>query len=585
MNSKFLTLEDDEAYYNIGVSAIDLQVKQEQINKPAKGFINNPFFVSVKGGHVSKMTDKELYSVYKHIFLLCPNDNFNKTDPSIEQIFNLVVDQKKFTEMMHKNFTLVRASISMLRTNSFRKYSCLVTKDELSQFFHGDFDMTEIVVPMLELVKSDAVVNASLYDNSSTVTTLKTVLNLINFYNKFYRRPIIDQFSKLMSNIKESEFWMLEKNCNINMTKLFESRGFNYFELRDEHIKKSITATSKIHKENKEIETVINQLIEKAKAQGKKITMKKGDSFIDDIDDQNGKDDERKLSNSTNSFVHTPILYTDITYALSSSGKRSYYITQDTQLNLTKADITKLILEIDDETELYYVFNSLLVSKEYCHLVINNSEVLTKVQPLFTKHPLLYKFLLGYAWLSFVIEENIMKTKALKSDRFVFSIETAHKLPTFPYIYDDIQQNPYLPVLVDKTVLNPQQNACASYCISGWNGYGVCSLNEFRWRFNVFTTGDATKNIFNGIDWNYFAVSGSVSPACLQKRSPLIDKIKIPKDRKFPEDLRETQKWITYFDKYYKDSDIDLMCNDMSIYGFCEKAHDLLETLKKNIPD
>lgn len=70
---------------------------------------------------------------------------------------------------------------------------------------------------------------------------------------------------------------------------------------------------------------------------------------------------------------------------------------------------------------------------------MNNKEILTKVKPLFDKYMPLYKYLIGYAWLSFVIEENINRTNTNKNKRFIFDIETASKLPVFPFCNTDLK--------------------------------------------------------------------------------------------------------------------------------------------------
>ena len=46
--------------------------------------------------------------------------------------------------------------------------------------------------------------------------------------------------------------------------------------------------------------------------------------------------------------------------------------SNDNELQFTESDIVQLICSIDNEDELYYTFNALFVSKEYCHMVLNN---------------------------------------------------------------------------------------------------------------------------------------------------------------------------------------------------------------------
>jgi hypothetical protein len=61
----------------------------------------------------------------------------------------------------------------------------------------------------------------------------------------------------------------------------------------------------------------------------------------------------------------------------------------------------------------------------------------------------LYRYLFGYAWLTFVIEENINRTNTNKNSRYIFDINTANKLPVFPYTVENFKWNPYFIFLVN----------------------------------------------------------------------------------------------------------------------------------------
>jgi hypothetical protein len=476
-------------------------------------------------------------------------DYFDENNEHLYKIFDPIVKKNELYSL-GKEFVLVNASMNMLRNFHYKNTGCIVEKDCLTRIFGNTFkyENSEIVLPMFELTQTTALVNISLYDKQFGIENMRDILALTSFYNKKYKKPVMEQLANHLSDLKESQFWSDPRNCNINMTDAFMTRGFNYKEIRDEHVKMSITAPNNLEKKDKEIERIINILTE-----GKK----KDTDYLN--------------------FIHKNDVYTDIFSALKSSGKRTYYMTSDdSELKCKESDIVDLLCSIEDEQELYYAFNTFLVSKEYCHMVINNSKVLDKVKPLFDKYAPVYKLLLGYAWLCFAIEESIMKTKAQKENRFVFDINTANKLPVFPFITEDLTQNPYLTILVNKKILNSSNNVMSLDCINGFDGYGVCTLDQFKWRFNLFTTGDPSKNIFDGIDWKYFAVSGSMIPACLQKKSPLFDLVTHTHKR-------EEDKWLTFFNHYYNESDIDMMCNDLSIFGFTDKVHHVVEQIKKNI--
>lgn len=548
--TSFITIEDDE--YNYGVNDMNMAVNYVETSS---GLVQlkdnetkNPLFVGINGGTLTKLSDKEIYSGYKRAFVMCMKNVFDLSD-RLYKIYDPVIS-KDDLHFIGKQCTIIPTTLNVLRNNYYKKCGCVVEREYLTKMFgSGNYENTEIVIPLFELTQDVAEINVSLYDKQFGIENLKDILALTSYYNKSYKRPIIEQLSNHLMELREAQFWSQQRNCDINMTDVFASRSFNYKEMRDENIKMSILAN--IPAKNTDVEKVINSLIE------------------------GGKKDMDYLA-----FIDKPgTVFTDILTALQGSKKRTYYMTIDnSDLKIRKEDVTDLICSIDDEQELYYTFNTLLISKEYCHMVLNNPEILTKVQPLLQKYAPIYKLLIGYAWLCFVIEENIMKTKALKDHRFVFDINTANKLPTFPFVCDDLTQNPYLTVLVDSQFVNANENVMSLYCVDGFDGYGVCNLEQFKWRFNLFTSGNATKSIFDGIDWKYFAISGSVIPACLQKKSPLFDMVTISTQS-------EEDKWLTYFNHYYGESDIDMMCNDQSIFGFTTKADEVVEQIKKNLPD
>jgi hypothetical protein len=148
----------------------------------------------------------------------------------------------------------------------------------------------------------------------------------------------------------------------------------------------------------------------------------------------------------------------------------------------------------------------------------------------------------------------------------------------FPLVHKDLHLNPYLTSLVSKKVLDSEHN-CLSVSMdfdNFENTFGVATFDEFKKRFNLFTTGDATKNIFDGIDWSSFAVSGSALPACLQRKSLLISLVSQPEQS-------ENDNLVTFYSHYYPDSDIDLMCNKESVFDFMDKIQDVVKVVNRNV--
>ena len=103
-----------------------------------------------------------------------------------------------------------------------------------------------------------------------------------------------------------------------------------------------------------------------------------------------------------------------------------------------------------------------------------------------------------YAWLCMYSEECIKKSYINEEDRFVFTINEAHNLPNFTFKLDELRSNPYYSFLVSEEVANLKNNIMG---VKVENMIlGVCDLDEFRRRCNIFITEDESKNILEGVD-------------------------------------------------------------------------------------
>lgn len=523
---------------NFGTDINDLSgIYSEDINVYIKkNELKNPFFVGIEGGSLNKLSNDKI-SEFKKVMVMCLKDSYKTITNDMFKIFTYIIDKNELYSL-GKYFALIEGSTRLLKNYHYKNNSCIVDKEHLISMFGEKilYNSQEIVIPLLELDESTTKINISLYDKQSRIENLKDIVNLSLLYNKNNIDIIDNQLSGYFNDIRESQYWNDKKNCNFNMTDKFIKKQFIYKIKKNTDVQLSVTNTSKA--DNDDINRVINDLT---------------------------TDNIKKLEYLK--FIDKPTLW-----CLGDTPVSAYKFDEK-ELVLTKNDITELICSIDDENELYYIFNSLLVSKEYCHMVLNNNKVLEKVSILFKKYGPVYKLLIGYAWICCTLEEQQLSL----NNRFIFDIETANKLPVFPYIFTDLAQNPYIQLLVDKKVINIDQNALGLHCLNNLDGYGVCNLNEFKQRLNLFTSNDVHNDIFDGIDWKCFAIFGDVISACLQKKSPLFLCIS--------NNQRDEDKWTDFFKKYYGDSMINIMCNDKSVVGFCEKTSDVIKTIKSHIPD
>lgn len=529
--------------------------------------MHNPFYL--KNGQLSlgDIDDKILYSNYKKVYILCIKDDFNqdlitsKDQENILKFFekNITLDEIK---CLGNYFTITVGSSKMLKNKEHYSQAILIdTKNDsnvLEYFNNNKYtfeNMNEIVIPMIELSEHYVNIYKEQYESIENDESLLKSLMLDIYYNRDGYNPNYYSINKKITGIKESNFWCQQHNCNFTINNHFLNRKFDYTENSESHVKAFVKAKSLESLQDNDVKVIINKL------------EKEGVKDVNYLD-----------------HIYRKEVFVDAMDALKDNKKRTYYATPTEKLEksiFNKKSVTEIFNSLDiklHHKQLYDLFNTLLISKEYCHLVLNNKDVIEKMKPIIDQYYHLYRYLFGYAWMCFYTEECIFKTKTTEENRYVFDIDTVNKLPIFPVITKDLHLNPYLTMLVSKEAINSENN-CHSLSMNYANFdnyYGVCTFQEFRNRFNLFTTGNETKSIFDGINWENFAVSGSVIPACLQKTSPLLDLVSQP-EQSYQDNLR------TYYSHYYTDSDIDLMCNKESIFEFMDNIQDVIKIVNKNI--
>ena len=354
--------------------------------------------------------------------------------------------------------------------------------------------------------------------------TLITSNVLYQYFNvESYKGIVLERMSRMTCDLKESAYWTNPYYCAINITEAFQSRTFKFKELSEgeSNLRAQIVAKqSGIQDEN--AKTIINKI----------TTTSKG------YDLQN---------------IYRKSVFTDASSAVKNiKQKYKLYKIDDVAPTITKEQVNDIFRSLNDNKIIFNMFNSFLLSKTHCHLVLNNQFVLDKMQPFFKgKFMAFYNYVFGYAWICMYLEECIVKTRTLKTNRYVFDINTANKLPFFPYFHENIHMNPYCTLAVDETILKSKDNFHGLPMITDYKEYGIDNFEGFKTKFNLFTTGQTDKNIFDGLEthpnssvWKHFAVSGSIIPACAQKRSPLIDQVTTPS-------MSFSNKILRYFNEYY----------------------------------
>ena len=342
------------------------------------------------------------------------------------------------------------------------------------------------------------------------------------------------KFEQLLSSM--SEYWEDPYNCNLTLSDKFIARRFN----------------NSNYLNNFEISN--NNLLEQNKTIGSVDWNSREVNYLNDL-----------------------IREKNITW--SDMSIKKYYTPSLSPF--TNSDIITIYKQIPTEYTKYIFLANLLCSRTHCHLVLNNQELLKLIKPMFDKYKIIFKYLIGYSWITLKNEEYHIYHKIKDTDRIIFDINTANQLPVFPFSYDDINQNPYASILIDKDLLNLKSNCISMDMMRNYEKYyGVCSSDEFSRRLNIFVNGSNKNGILDCIDWNSCVITGSVMTACGMKHNPLMD---ICKTDNNPNILSDTDL-LNYFFHYYQDSDIDLICNKESIYDFIDVVDEFVKKAKTISP-
>lgn len=514
---------------DFGIDTTDQSVHHVDNIVLSSDHVPNPFYIGFEGGNLMKEERKVMYE-FKNVIVLVSN---GLSEQFIDKFFSRVINVEELKQFPQDSVSYERVSIDILKNSKHYFKSNIVTDNDLKLLFPNElFNPREIVLSLFELNKEDAVKYLSFYKSQTEISSIKYTLDLVHNYKSNSLRGVSTNISQYISNLIGNDFWSNGKNCKLNITNMFTVRDFQ----------------SRTSNNNNFI------LLAQSPEREKKATPEGETNY------------PVKMRND---------MFCDISTILKQNKKkdRTFYPTLPDNL-FTDKDVMDLLNTVVDEKQLFDLTNNMLISKDYAHLLFTK-DILTKYSYLFKKYPGAYKYSIGYAMLTMYLEECLYITRSTKNSRFVFDINTANCLPTFPFLVNDLKQNPYVSIMIHNEQLDLSKNCVGIKYIENYDGYGVCDIDTFKERLNIFITGDAMTDVFKGVNWNEFAVSGSVIPACLQKRNPLYDAY-------IHEFQCKNVAFKHFVNNYYGNSDIDVMCNEPSYIQYILKAYDLYKIIIKN---
>lgn len=488
-------------------------------------------FNTSRDSNVKNLSIEEIYKLFGRILVLCLKNT------------KLDIDTKNVT-----NYTLISMPINIIK-NTFIKnflhildYEFLNTYFKIDRTYFNNVDQKELVLNLSNM--SENSIKAYLQQFDGVVKfqdyILATLLNDYMAYSSINENVRINRINMLQS-ISERNYWSLYCNCRLNISLQFIERGFN-LNLRN--------CLDKI-----EIKNIIEKI------------------------NKNSPEDDNYLS-----YIYRKQIYVDAASNLKEKGYKLYRIISNSFYSgMSIETFNKFIDEnvFMNEKEFYYLVMNLLSSKELCHYIVNNHVILDKLKKnnFYSFYYYQFKYYLSYAWLTLYLEESIKKKNTVKEDRFIFDINTACLLPETPYNNDDIMKSSaYLPLLVSSDLYKLKDN------IMGINvrhreqiRYGVVELDIFKHRMNLFASGNINVELFNNLDWSNIAISGSIIACCLPNFNPLMLNFMSKFDI-----LAKSENFLNYINEYYRDADIDMLCNLDGI-EFIDKVNQIANTIENNI--
>jgi hypothetical protein len=276
-------------------------------------------------------------------------DNKANIDASI--FINKTFNKELLSETINK-MVLYKVNISILKNIVHFGNISYCSRDIISEANKFGYELEDNVLIL-------PIYNIAFLDIQKYIENINGFITFNNFYdimimNNYFGDNIKNELFKLkinsmINNFDESKYWELSYNCLPNITKLFDSRKFNFSVIKNTDNMK--------------------QLLEKIDASPLK------ENYIEQIFNRRN--------------------YVDPSEIINKKGYKLYWKVWSCEY--TKDNINKMFDIMDDNNnQKYLLFSNLCVSKQYCHLVINNSYILDMMHNTINKYCELYKYLFAY---------------------------------------------------------------------------------------------------------------------------------------------------------------------------------------------
>ena len=489
---------------------------------------------------VIQLNSYNIPKFFRRAYVLTPfrNDSF------LEQLNSQKIDSYLWNTLGTK-MVLHETNIKIIGNFTHNHNIVIGKSSDFQVFNHFDYQLTDniLIIPILNVSYLNITKYLQIFEGSNTLIDFYKVMVINQLFSTndqlTYNGKL--NITNMISNLEESKYWTKKYNCLFNITNLF-----NYRRLRFSNLDRV---------SDPETKKIIMDIVTKDNVDSNYLHNIKG----------------------SKQFV-------DAASSIVKRGFKLYRIGKESEIS--KQDMVVLFSKLNDSQK-FYMFCNLIISKKYCHLAINNYDVMKKMESSIEYFARLFKYLIGYSWIRFYMEEGIKKTWMTKKDEFVFDINTASLLPVYPFSMDDPKSNPYMPILVDDKVLNSKENLGGLEWYNtvdpNFKNQGITDLNGFKKRMNLFITGNSSNDIFMNMDWQEVGagISGSIIAACLQKRHPLVSLF--TGKNNFNQYSSFDMDYNRFFNEYYAEADVDIMIKSSHPIDFMDKAKNVFNQVVVNV--
>jgi hypothetical protein len=511
----------------------------------------NPLFLNF-GGSVVVRYEKtaNLASKYKHVYILCVKKEITVlTEEDVNEIRNIYNDHTDIERIkkLNKYLVAVEGPFDIIFEARIKSGVCTVGRELIEVFCsHKVEDEHNLIYPMLNFSEIDVLNWISVYQNKSNLDQIIRSIILYS-YNQLVDRRLEDDIIRKINNLSISQYWEDPKHCTLNLVEDFTKRRFNL----------NLKWDLPIEKIEQELKKLLQEELPKEKKERKNVSS--GSPTFKDHDESNahGVSSTSSISSTSNKSNQKKV------YPV-----RSFFQpTNRAQITITKETVNELLCGKSlTHRQRYYLLCNVLASKDYCHYAINNAQVLKANADILAQYKLLFRYLIGYAWVTFYLEEQIRGANTRKDDRFVFDLGTANLLPVYPFEPTDAHSNPYFTALLPDTTVNKVGLGCIKPVLDYQKG--IVDLKEFKERLNTFISGDIDIDLLEGIDWSHMAITGGCMAGIMPAKHPL---------------LASVNTYNRFFNEFYSDSDVDVACNHVNILDYVAHVKHFKDKLEENL--